>query len=436
MAFPTKLFRRELMDNLRFPEEGAYDDIALMYRLLAEAKRVAYHGLPKYTFYRHPGNNSAWTTDHGLLTPETLEEYLHAYRTRTEWLSGKFPDSAAVWRYFEWSFMISMVEKIHRLNLTACHPQMRRMEAALLTNFEEFLSCGLTLDFERDWMKQYIVKKEYPSMEEKLVARRLAIVPTTKCSLNCRLCADFLYGPVKRREIPFEDVCRDIDACFELFDHVVWLQFVGGEVFVYPAFARLLDYAQKYRDRFDRIIIETNATVFPNAEEQEAILRYGDSISIYISDYGELSKARDQFVAFAEQNHIHCQLKKYFGEDQYFDGWIDNTDPRDLKEPGDVLEVNARNCPQALIKNMHCYDGKLHRCSNSCFMLEMKLFPPKEGDFVELRDTSKTVEEKRNIIRRFYDYARRSCHYCKQKYMAILPRYPAAEQVRRETAEE
>lgn len=74
MAFPTKLFRRELMTNLRFPEDGIYDDIALMYKLLAEAETIAYHGLPKYTFYRHEGNNSAWTTNHSLLTPETLDE--------------------------------------------------------------------------------------------------------------------------------------------------------------------------------------------------------------------------------------------------------------------------------------------------------------------------------------------------------------------------
>lgn len=94
-------------------------------------------------------------------------------------------------------------------------------------------------------------------MKEKLVARRLAIVPTTNCSLCCRLCGDFLYGPVKRRDIPLEDVCRDIDACFDLFDHVEWLQFVGGEVFVYRDFAKLLNYVQKYRNRFDRIIIET-----------------------------------------------------------------------------------------------------------------------------------------------------------------------------------
>ena len=266
-------------------------------------------------------------------------------------------------------------------------------------------------------------------MEEKLIARRLAIVPTTNCTLNCRLCGDFLCGPVKRRDIPFEDVCRDIDACFDLFDRVEWLQFVGGEVFIYRDFAKLLDYVQKYRERFDRLIIETNATIFGNEATQRAMLRYGKDLGIYISDYGDLSRAKGEFVAFAEANNIFCNLKKYNGDVQYYGGWIDNTDPHDLNEPGDVLEVNARNCPQNRIRNMHCYDGKLHRCSNSCFMLEMGLFPPKERDFVDLRDDSVSREEKRAIIRDFYEYARRSCRYCKQKYMAILPRYPAAEQI-------
>lgn len=156
MAFPTKLFRRELMSDLRFPEEGAYDDIALMYKLLAEARTVAYHGLPKYTFYRHPGNNSAWTTNHSLLTPETLDEYLAAYRTRTQWLSGKFPDSAPTWRYFEWSFMISMVEKIRRLGIVGCERQLEHMEMELRKHREEFLGRPEILEFEWEWMKKYL----------------------------------------------------------------------------------------------------------------------------------------------------------------------------------------------------------------------------------------------------------------------------------------
>ena len=156
MAFPTKLFRRELMEHLRFPEEGTYDDIALMYKLLAGAKRVAYHGLPKYTFYRHEGNNSAWTTDHSLLNAATLSEYLETYRLRTAWLSGLFPDSTAVWRYFEWSFMISMVEKVTRLGLMDCYGLRDVLIAELQENREAFLSCPAILDFEREWVEKYV----------------------------------------------------------------------------------------------------------------------------------------------------------------------------------------------------------------------------------------------------------------------------------------
>lgn len=156
MAFPTKLFCRRLADTLRFPEEGAYDDIALMYRLLAEANKVAYHGLPKYTFYRHEGNNSAWTTNHSLLNAETLDEYLHAYRVRTVWLSEKFPDHAAAFRYFEWSFMISMVEKIHRLQLAGCEKQLAYMTQELKKHKREFLSSPELLDFEKEWIGVFL----------------------------------------------------------------------------------------------------------------------------------------------------------------------------------------------------------------------------------------------------------------------------------------
>jgi len=272
--------------------------------------------------------------------------------------------------------------------------------------------------------------KTIQTKENSLIARRLAIIPTTNCTLNCKLCGDFLFdGGVKRRNIPFEDVCRDIDACFDLFDHVEWLQFVGGEVFIYRDFARLLRYVKKHRDRFDRLVIETNATVAPNDDEKAAMLEYGKDLFVFISNYGDLSYECEKFVAFMEERRIDYSLKKYYGEHQYFHGWIDNTNPHDLMEPGYVLEVNAKNCPQNRIENMHVYDGKLHRCSNSCFMLEMGLFPAKDRDFVDLRDDTLSREEKREIISEFYDYARRSCRYCKQKYMAILPRHPAAEQV-------
>lgn len=156
VAFPTKLFHQNMFASVRFPEDKTFDDIALMYKLLAEANRVAYHGLPKYTFYRHEGNNSSWTTHHEQLTPEILQEYLDAYRTRTEWLSERFPNSADTFAYFEWSFMISMVEKIERLQITSCLAQKKVLVEYLRTVETQFLHSPHILDFEKEWLKQYV----------------------------------------------------------------------------------------------------------------------------------------------------------------------------------------------------------------------------------------------------------------------------------------
>jgi glycosyltransferase involved in cell wall biosynthesis len=156
VAFPAKLFKASLFDGIRFSETSKYDDIELMPRIIGSARRVAYHGLPKYTFVRHAGNNSAWTTNHKLLDAATLDEYLSVYRTRTEWLVANFPGSAAAWLYFEWSFLLSMTEKITRLGLQGCERQRVAMTLELQKHCQEFLNCSYILDFEREWMRKYV----------------------------------------------------------------------------------------------------------------------------------------------------------------------------------------------------------------------------------------------------------------------------------------
>ncbi|MDR2532923.1 MAG: glycosyltransferase [Oscillospiraceae bacterium] len=156
VAFPTKMFKKELAVKIRFPEDEVYDDISQMHKLLAFANCVAYHGLPKYSFYRHETNNSAWTTNHNLLDAKTLDEYLKTYRERTEWLSGLFPSNVHTWQYFEWSFMISMVEKINRLGIEDCEGQLTAMISELREKRDEFTQSEFILEFEREWVGKYI----------------------------------------------------------------------------------------------------------------------------------------------------------------------------------------------------------------------------------------------------------------------------------------
>jgi len=102
VAFPAKMFSRRLAKKIRFPEYDKYDDITQMHKLLAQANMVAYHGVPKYTFYRHDNNNSAWTVDHNLIRPKILDEYIRAYQDRTIWLAELFSKNTALWSYFQW----------------------------------------------------------------------------------------------------------------------------------------------------------------------------------------------------------------------------------------------------------------------------------------------------------------------------------------------
>jgi len=155
-GFPMKLFRKKLSNDIRFSEKDNFDDIGLIYKLFAKARTIVYHGLPKYYVLRHEGNNSAWTTDYRLLTSDILDEYLNAYRARTEWLCEKFPDRITSWRYFECSFMISMVEKINRLRIFGCEKQRKLMINRLMESKNDFLNYPETLEFEKKWLEKYV----------------------------------------------------------------------------------------------------------------------------------------------------------------------------------------------------------------------------------------------------------------------------------------
>lgn len=156
VQFPTKLIHRRLFEHARFSECAKYDDIELMPMMMAKAGRIAYHGLAKYTFYRHDGNNSSWTTRYELLDAQTLKEYLQAYALRTIWLCEVFPDSKWYWKYFQWSFQLCMVEKVPRHKLVDCYAQRDELVKELREHRDEFLSCPWILEFEKKWMGEYV----------------------------------------------------------------------------------------------------------------------------------------------------------------------------------------------------------------------------------------------------------------------------------------
>jgi glycosyltransferase involved in cell wall biosynthesis len=155
-GFPAKLFNRKLFDALRFSEQGKYDDIGLMYRVLAKASKIVFHGLPKYNVRRHGGNNSAPTVDDGRITAEYIAFYRAAYCERTNRLCERFPGNAEYWRYFNYSFMISMIHKVISNRIPDCELLLNEMKDELSANHERLVNCEHIQDFERERLAKYV----------------------------------------------------------------------------------------------------------------------------------------------------------------------------------------------------------------------------------------------------------------------------------------
>lgn len=155
-GFPTKMFQSSLFEGLRFPEGEKYDDIFMMYKVLAKATKVVYDGIAKYHVYRHEGNNSAITTKDSLLTPEYLRDYRKAYRDRTLWLVERYPENTEYWWYFDWSFQLSMAHKIVSNQIKKCDKHFCEMREELKGNQERFLQFPMVQEFEKEWIKECV----------------------------------------------------------------------------------------------------------------------------------------------------------------------------------------------------------------------------------------------------------------------------------------
>jgi len=158
VALPTKLVKRELFDDISFAETSKYDDIWIGYKLFAKAQRTVAHGVPKYCFCRHESNNSAFTTSDLLISDEQLEEYINAFRERTLFINNTLPDIGEYALYSEYSWIISMCNKIISNDLTHCKEKFHYMREILFDNYDWFYNCPFIKDFEKEYMRKYIHK--------------------------------------------------------------------------------------------------------------------------------------------------------------------------------------------------------------------------------------------------------------------------------------
>lgn len=273
--------------------------------------------------------------------------------------------------------------------------------------------------------------KPYLDGKGKLHVYTLSYHVTKLCNLKCRMYGELLFDLVKRRSFPSEQIMGDADKVFGLIDHISVMKLIGGEVMMYRDLDKLIIHLNQYREQIGMLELYTNGAVIPKVSLLEAIKAYQGHFQITMSDYGELSMAKNKWLEFGQRSDIKVNVLNFThsGHSGY-KGWIDCTETVDLQESQEELLEKYVKCGQRL--DFVLEDSVIGKCT-SFHMLNYamgKELSLEEGVYLH---TGLTDEELRKKIVALGadEKPLEVCKYCiwGSKIRDTLPRYPAAEQM-------
>ena len=236
--------------------------------------------------------------------------------------------------------------------------------------------------------------------ENRVVIPRISMGITTRCTLNCDKCIARIPDiPVQSRmHIPAHEVLQDIQTLFSCIDSIYDLNLSGGEAFLHPDLDKILR-ACAGSDKVGAVDVSTNGTVLPGAKLLAALKE--TNATVRITKYGPaLQPNVEQLKSILKENGI-----PFLHEAGAY--WYD-TDNR-----GQLQEGSAKRrfgiCAQKLC--LSYFGGKLHFCSASLSMTELRTIPNCRDDYIDLRETSPAAfrEQWRRLCKKRVISA---CSYC------------------------
>lgn len=270
-------------------------------------------------------------------------------------------------------------------------------------------------------------------MKERVTAKIFDFFITTKCTLNCKLCATGIPNILNPGHTDLQMAYQEMEKFFQVFDYVDRIEFIGGEPLMHPYIAEIVQEATKYKDQFGYMRITTNATIVPDEKLLKVLRESGCKYDFIVDNYGELSVNFDNLIKVLDENDITYRVDVYYGkrENQRFGGWIDFGNFTDQNYSEDQLKKIFDNC--TCVKGNFCCTnhGKVFPCIYSMTgFLEGKL-PLIQGEYIDLFDDSISIDEKKTIACNFDKKLIKACQFCNSFDTKNSVRYCAAEQVER-----
>ncbi len=156
-----KMYRFSVYKGVITPavKSGGNRDINREYRIINNIRKIVVTGKPMFYFGRFGGNMSGLDTKEQI-TPVKMGQHLEANANRTRWLTENMPEIADYAFYSELSFMISLYDRIHRLEVEPCFGVAEEMKQMLSASAQFLFGCGYLTERELSILANIPITKD------------------------------------------------------------------------------------------------------------------------------------------------------------------------------------------------------------------------------------------------------------------------------------
>lgn len=243
----------------------------------------------------------------------------------------------------------------------------------------------------------------------------LEIPITTKCSLRCKHCSNLIPFYKKQSDYEISVLEKSIKEFLKCINNIVFVRVLGGEPFLGGNIIRVLQILLK-SDKIQRIEVVTNGTIIPKDKKLIKLLK-NPRVVISISQYPFVNYHKLEEFLIKEEIKYHIDKMTF---------WLDFGDAKKQNKTVKQLARQYRNCNQ-ICRSL--VNGQFHLCPRSSHGTDLGIVKDNEDDYLDLLDSTMTIEEKRNrinqLLKKKYIKACDHCYFGTR----LAKKVPVAEQI-------
>ena len=236
---------------------------------------------------------------------------------------------------------------------------------------------------------------------------RIIIVISTRCSMKCEKCGEFIPYFEKKNDISTEYIIDEIYNLFRQIDYIYTVEVIGGEPFIHKDFAKIMNTLFQFDSQINKIQVTTNAVFNIQSDIIHEIKN--SKLEILISEYPNNKAKVCQLGKILKEEGINFKIirAKYWTDF----GPICYNNLKNEQINHMYMQCNASRDCRTL------YMGNLFYCSRGPYMIENGYNPNRISIY--------SPNFKRKLYAFYNKVSKNTCGYCNYNRKPI----PVAKQI-------